>query len=371
MFRDLLHQAFAPRSRQLQSLILPLAAVLAALVVGGVMISLAGFKPLQIYAWMLDAAAGTPQGLGVSVTNAIPLILAGLGVALPFRCGLLNIGGEGQIYIGALFATLVGLSLHGLPIYVHLPLALLAGFIGGGIWGAIPGYLRASRGLNEIIVTIMLNYIGFWIISFLVHGPMKDPESYGYSWTMKVPVSAQLPFIIRVARLNLGIVVALLAAGVTHYLLWHTVPGFEMRAVGAGSQTARFAGIRVGRSTVLSMFIGGGLAGLAGTSVILGVQYRLSDFFSPGYGFTAIAVALVGQTSPLGVVFAGLFFGGLQNGVNSAQRSLGIPMGVALSLQGLMLLFMIAGQSLTLIRWLRKKRTARRVDYSQPAVLLD
>jgi simple sugar transport system permease protein len=369
--RELLRQAFAPRSSRLQSVILPLAAVLAALGVGGVMIAVAGFKPLEIYASMLESAVGTPQGLGVSVTNAIPLILAGLGVALPFRCGLLNIGGEGQIYIGALFATLVGLGLHGLPPAIHLPLALMAGFIGGGLWGAIPGSLRASRGLSEIIVTIMLNYVGFWIVSYLVHGPLKDPESYGYSWTMKVPVTAQLPLIFAEARINLGIVVAFLAAAVSHFLLSHTVPGFEMRAVGAGAQTARFAGIRVGRSTVLSMVLGGGLAGLAGTAVILGVQYRLSDFFSSGYGFTAIAVALVGQTSPIGVVFAGLFFGGLQNGVNSAQRSLGIPMGVALSLQGLILLFMIAGQSATLIRWLRKRRTARRVDSTQPAVLLD
>ncbi|OGR91228.1 MAG: hypothetical protein A2V88_11135 [Elusimicrobia bacterium RBG_16_66_12] len=366
-----MRQAFAPRSGRIQAVILPVAAVLAALGVGSVMIALAGFKPLEIYASMAVAAVGTPQGLGVSVTNAIPLILAGLGVALPFRCGLLNIGGEGQIYVGALFATLVGLGLHGLPLAVHLPLALLAGFIGGGIWGAIPGFLRASRGLSEIIVTIMLNYIGFWIVSYLVHGPLKDPESYGYSWTMKVPVTAQLPIILPEARIHLGIVVALLAACVAHYLLWHSVPGFEMRAVGAGAQTARFAGIRVGRSTVLSMFIGGGLAGLAGTSVILGVQYRLSDFFSAGYGFTAIAVALVGRTSPVGVVFAGLFFGGLLNGVNNAQRSVGIPMGIALSLQGLILLFMIAGQSPALIRWLRKRRTARRVGHAQPAVLLD
>jgi simple sugar transport system permease protein len=369
--RELLRAVLAPRSGRLQSLVLPLAAVLAALAAGGVMISLAGFRPLKIYAAMLEAAAGTPQGLGVSITNATPLILAGLGVALPFRCGLLNIGGEGQIYIGALFATLVGLGLPGLPLFIHLPLALLAGFIGGGLWGAIPGSLRASRGLSEIIVTIMLNYIGFWIVSYLVHGPLKDPESYGYSWTMKVPVTAQLPLILSEARINLGIVVAVLAAAVSHYLLWHTVPGFEMRAVGAGAQTARFAGIRVARSTVLSMLLGGGLAGLAGTSVILGVQYRLSDFFSSGYGFTAIAVALVGRTSPIGVVLSGLFFGLLQNGVNGVQRSLGIPMGVALSLQGLILLFMIAGQSPALIRWLRKRRTARRVDHAQPAVLLD
>lgn len=343
---------------------MPLGAIAGALLVGGVMISIAGFNPVDTYSAMLDGALGSSQNIGVTVTNAIPLLLAGLGVALPFRCGLLNIGGEGQIYVGALFATLVAIGFPGLPAPIHLPLALLAGFVGGGLWGAIPGWMRAAKGLNEIITTIMLNYIGFWIISYLVHGPIKDPDSYGYAWTVKVPPSAELPIIIPAARINLGIVVALLFAGLTHFLLWNTTLGFEMRAVGAGSETARFGGVPVKRSTVLSMLIGGGLAGLAGTAVILGVQHRLSDFFSPGYGFDAIAVALVGQTSPLGVVVAALFFGGLRNGTASVQRSIGLPSGIAFTIQGITMLFVIGGQSITLIRWLRKRRTVRLAEHT-------
>jgi len=339
-------------------------AIVGALLVTGVTLAFAGYRPIEVYAVMADGALGTPQAIGVTITNAIPLILAGLGVALPFRCGLLNIGGEGQIYMGALAATLVALAFPGLPPTIHLPLALLGGFVGGGLWGAFPGWLRASKNLNEIITTIMLNYIGFWIISYLVHGPLKDPDSYGYAWTVRVPESAQLPLILPAARIHLGIVVALIIAALTHFLLWHTTLGFEMRAVGAGPETSRFAGIAVQRSTVLSMLIGGGLAGMAGAAVILGVQFRLSDFFSPGYGFDAIAVALVGQTTPFGVVAAGLFFGALSNGVGNAHRALGVAQGMTSFIQGVTMMFIIASQSLTLIRLLRKRRTVRLVEHA-------
>ncbi len=338
-------------------------AIVGGLLVSGVMIAIAGFDPLETFAVIARGAAGTPQSLGVTLTNATPILLAGLGVALPLRCGLLNIGGEGQIYIGALGATLVAIAFPNLPAPIHLPLSLLAGFIGGGIWGAIPGWMRAVKGLNEIITTIMLNYIGFWTVSYLVHGPLKDPDSYGYAWTIKVPVSARLPIIHEVARVNLGLVVALIVAALVHFLLWRTTLGFEMRAVGAGPQSARFAGIPVTRGTIMSMAIGGGLAGVAGAVVILGVQLRLSDFFSPGYGFDAIAVALVGQTTPVGVVLAALFFGGLQNGTGSAHRTLGIPQEIALVTQGIILLFVIGSQSLTLVRLLRKRRMVRLVEH--------
>ena len=357
--RGILQELFAPSIRSLQKLLVPLLAIIGGLLVSGIMVAIAGFDPIETYGVIAKGAMGTPQALGVTLTNSTPLILAGLGVAIPFRSGLLNIGGEGQIYLGALGATLVALAFPGLSAPIHIPLALAAGFLGGGLWGAFPGWLRAAKNLNEIITTIMLNYIGFWLISYLVHGPLKDPDSYGYAWTVKVPVSSQLPIIHETARVNLGIVVAILLAAFTHFLLWHTALGFEMRAVGAGPQTARFAGIPVKRSTVMSMFVGGGLAGVAGAAVILGVQHRLSDFFSPGYGFDAIAVALVGQTTPVGVVLAGLFFGGLRTGTGTAHRSIGIPQEITLVTQGIILLFVIASQSHTLIRILRKRRMIR------------
>lgn len=359
----ILRSIFAPERGWLSSLGLPVGAIVGALAVSGVMIAAAGYDPVAVYREMIHGAAGTRQSLGVTVTNTVPLLLAGLGVALPFRCGLLNIGGEGQIYIGALAATLAALAFPGLPMAVHLPLALLAGFLGGALWGGLPGWMRASRGLNEIITTIMLNYIGFWIVSFLVHGPLKDPDSYGYAWTVKVPLATRLPVIFASARVNFGIVIALLGAALVHFLLWRTTLGFEMRAVGAGPETSRFVGIPTRRSTVLSMAIGGGVAGLAGAAIILGEQFRLSDFFSPGYGFDAIAVALVGQTNPIGVVVSALFFGGLRNGTGSAHRALGIPQGIAFVIQGITLMFVIASQSLTLVGYLKRRRTVRLVEH--------
>jgi general nucleoside transport system permease protein len=359
-----LQRILTPQWREAHRWLAPIGAIIGSLSISGIAIALAGFNPFQTYVGLFEGAFGSSRALGVTITNATPLILAGLGVALPLRSGLLNIGGEGQIYIGALFSTLVALALPSTPAVVHLPLTLLAGFVGGSLWGAIPSWLRATRGLNEIITTIMMNYIGFWIISFLVHGPLKDPESYGYAWTVRVPASAQLPILDPATRINLGIVVALFFAAVAHYFLWHTTLGFEIRAVGAGHRTARFVGIPVERSTIMAMLLGGGLAGVAGAAVILGVQHRLSDFFSPGYGFEAIAVALVGQSSPAGVVFAGLFYGALRSGTTSVQCSIGIPVAIAFLIQGITLLFVIGSQSPTLIGMLRKRETARHVDLS-------
>ncbi len=322
----------------------------------------AGIDPWVGFKAIVQGALGTPSRVGATVTKATPLILAGLAVALPFRCGLLNIGGEGQIYIGALAATLVALGLDGLPWPVHMPLVILAGFGGGMLWGAIPGWLRARLKLNELITTIMLNYIAFWIVSYLVHGAMKDPQGGGYPWSVEIPASATLPIILTRFRINLGIVVASVLAVVSHFVLWNTCFGFEMRAVGCGPPAARFAGINAERTIVLTLALGGGLAGLAGMAEIMGVQYRLSDFFSPGYGYDAVVVALVGQSNPVGVVLAGLFFGALRNGAESASRSIAMPTSISLIIQALTLLFVIGSNSVVFARIWRKRRQTRARD---------
>jgi simple sugar transport system permease protein len=246
----------------------------------------------------------------------------------------------------------------------------VAGFLGGAGWGAIPGWLRARLKLNELITSIMLGYIAFWIVSWLVHGPMKDPLGGGYPWSVQVPTSAQLPFILKAYRINLGIVVALAAAVVCHVLLWKTTFGFRMRAVGAGPEAARLAGIRSERTIVLTFAIGGGLAGLAGMAEIMGVQFRLSDFFSPGYGWDALVIALAGQANPLGVVLMGLFFGALRNGAESASRSIGMASSISQIIQAWTLLFVIGSNSAVLMRKLRGRRRARAGNPVQP-VLLD
>lgn len=338
----------------------PLASVAAAMLASGAVMALAGIDPLSAYAALFRSVAGSPAGVGMAVAKAAPLMLAGLGIAFAFRCGLVNTGGEGQIYIGALFATLVGLAGGGLPAVLHLPLAVLAGFAGGAVWGAVAGWLRARRGLNEIITTIMLNYIAFWFVSYLVHGPLKDPQGFGYPQTAEVAAAARLPVLSASARIDLGIVLSLAAALAVHVLLWRTVMGFEIRTVGGSPSTAGFMGIDVARRTIQAMAVGGGLAGLAGTVELLGTQHRLSDFFSPGYGYDAIAVALLGRNSPAGVAVAAFLFGALRSGAESLQRSAGVPEAVAGILQGMITLFIVASTSLAVIRRLRQAPDRRK-----------
>jgi simple sugar transport system permease protein len=339
------------------AVVMPILAILLALAFGALIMAISGIRPLEGYQAIFRGAFGGPARIGVTVTKATPLILAGLGVALPLRCGLINLGAEGQVYIGAMTATLVAIALPNLPWAVHMPLVIAGGFAGGALWGAIPGWLRARLHLNEIITTIMLSYIAFWIVSYLVHGPMKDPAGGGYPWSIKMPESAVLPLIIKQYRINLGIVLALAAAAISHFLLWRTTFGFEMRAVGAGPLAARMAGINAERTTVLTFAIGGGLAGMAGMTEIMGVQFRLSDFFSPGFGWDGVVVAMAGQANPLGVVLIGLFFGALRNGSESASRSIGMPASISLMIQASTLLFVVASNSVVLRRALSRRQS--------------
>lgn len=363
--KDLLRRVISPTVTVVRTVLVPLAAIAAALLVGALVMALIGLNPWDGFAAIVKGAFGTPTRIGSTVTKATPLILAGLAVALPFRCGLLNIGGEGQIYIGALTATLAALYLRNLPLVVHLPLVILAGFAGGVLWGAIPGWLRARLKLNELITTIMLNYIGFWIVSYLVHGVLKDPNGGGYPWSVKIPITAQLPVILPRFHINLGIVLAMVMVAVTHFFLWNTCAGFEMRAVGSGMEAAHLAGIKVKRSLTLSLALGGGLAGLAGVAEVMGVQFRLSDFFSPHYGYDAIVVALVGQSSPIGVVLAGFFFGALRTGTEAASRTIELPASIAQIIQALTLLFVVGSNSRILLWMWRKGRKASRLPQAE------
>ena len=245
---------------------------LALLLVGG-LIALMKVSPLKAYEAMWRGAFGTRNGLAETMLRATPLLLAGLGVLIAFRCGLWNIGAEGQLYAGALGATLAGVYLPPLPPIIHLSLVMLGGFIFGALYGALPGLMRAYRGANEIVTTIMLNYLAIFGISFLVNGPLRDsnqllpqPQSFA------VAVTARLPKILAGTRANAGIFIALAAAAVVYVLLWKTVPGFRIRIVGQNPTAARFGGVNVKRYIVLAMALSGGLAGLAGMAEVSGVR---------------------------------------------------------------------------------------------------
>jgi ABC-type uncharacterized transport system permease subunit/ABC-type multidrug transport system ATPase subunit len=324
------------------SLLGTLGAVALALILVGTLIALMNVSPFKAYEAMWRGAFGTLNGLGETIVRATPLLLAGLGVLVAFRCGIWNIGAEGQLYAGALGATLAGLYLPPLPPVLHLSLEVLAGFIFGALYGALPGLMRAYRGANEIVTTIMMNYLSVYLVSFLVNGPLRDsnqllpqPQSF------PLDAAARLPKILVGTRAHAGIYMALAAAIVVYIVLWKTVPGFRIRIVGQNPAAARFGGISVNRYVVLAMALSGGLAGLAGMAEVAGVRGYLIPNLSPNYGYTAIAVALFGGLHPAAVTVSAFFFASLMVGADGLQRSVGVPTATVLIIQGLVLLFVM------------------------------
>jgi general nucleoside transport system permease protein len=277
-----------------------------------------------------------------SLVQSTPYIFAGLAVALGFRVGLFNIGAEGQLFIGATTTVVAALYLKGMPAIIHVPISLLAGFIGGGLWGFIPGWLKAATGGHEVINTIMMNYIAFRLSEFLLRGPLKNPEGF-------TPVSAPIQdsaklyrFFENPIRFHIGFFIALLVAFLVYLLLFKTTWGYTLRTVGANPRAAKYAGMSIVRSTVLAMFISGGLAGLAGANEVLGVNHNLAVAFSSGYGFDSIALALLGKSHPMGVVLAAIMFGFLRNGAIQMQLTAGIPIDIISVLQAAILAFIAA-----------------------------
>ncbi|HEY9637009.1 MAG TPA: ABC transporter permease [Coleofasciculaceae cyanobacterium] len=315
----------------------PLLAIAAALLVGAGLIIIAGKNPIAAYSTLFQEAIANYYGFGNTLTKTTPLLLTSLGVLVALKAGQFNIGGEGQIYMGGLGSTLVGLYVKA-PLVIHLPLALLAGFLLGAIWGLIPGYLKAVRGVNEVITTLLLNYVGQYFISYLVNGPMMQPGAPS-PFSPKLPESAQLPTILPQTQTHAGIVIALMATGILWVVFLRSPLGYQIEAVGQNPIAARYAGMSVKRTIMLVMAVAGGLAGLAGSSEVMGLKYRLFENFSGGYGFDAIAIAFLSRGSILGVVFTSLFFGALRSGANVMQRSADVPVTIVYAIQGLTVLF--------------------------------
>jgi len=313
-----------------------------------------------VESWRIYRETGDSQAfrtamrpLNESLVTSIPYIFAGLAVALGFRAGLFNIGAEGQIAMGAAFATYVGYSITGLPAVIHLPLTILAGIIGGAIWGIIPGWLKAKTGAHEVINTIMMNYIAFRIMSWLLRGPMQRPGA-GKPVSPLIEPSAYLPqFFGPPLRLHAGLILAILAAIFVWWLLFKTTIGFELRTVGANPNAARYSGMNVARNIVIAMGVSGALAGLAGANEVLGLNHFLAEGFSPGYGFDSIALALLGKSHPIGVVLAALLFGTLRSGATSMQSLAHVPIDIITMIQALVIVFIAAPE---IVRWLFRLR---------------
>ncbi len=295
-----------------------------------------------------------------SLTASTPYIIAGLALAIGFVAGLFNIGAEGQFLMGALASAFVGYSIVGLPWYIHLPLALVAGAVGGALWAFIPGLLKATVGAHEVVTTIMMNYISYALSQWLLNGPMKAP---GYRpLTPVIEDSAMLPhFFPSPLRFNWGFFLALAIAVFVYWLLFKTTLGYEIRAVGFNPNAAKYAGINIVANTIIVMLISGGLAGLAGGVQVLGVDHWVSQGYSSGYGFNSIAVALLGNSHPLGVVLAAILFGVLSSGATRMQSMANIPISIISFIQGLVIVFVAAP---AIIRAIYRIRTNKKEDAS-------
>ncbi len=341
---EIYNQKLMSRIKSLILILSPIIAILSALVVGAILILIAGANPIAAYTALFQESLFDYFGFGNTLNKMIPLLFTSLGVLLGLRAGQFNIGGEGQIYLGALGSTLVGLYIQGLPGFIHIPLGLFVGFLFGAVWGLIPGYLKAIRGVNEVITTLLLNYIAANLVSYLVQNPLKAPNAPS-PYSPLIAKSAQLP-ILPGSLAHVGIFLGLIVAVILWILLQRTPLGYQITAVGLNPIASNYAGISVKHTIILVMTLAGGLAGLAGSCEVMGLKYRLFESVSPGYGFDAIAIAFLSRGSVLGVVLTSLFFAALRSGASVMQRSAGVPVTVVMLIQGLTVLFIAIGLAL-------------------------
>lgn len=345
---------------------IPFLAIFTAMIISSLVMWVAGTNPIKAYFALGEGAFGTQKAIIETLIKATPFILAGLGIALAFRGGLFNIGMEGQLFAGSAVAVFIGYSVE-LPAIIHLPLALLGGMLGGALWAAIPGYLKARTGAHEVITTIMTNFIALRVINWAigVNGPMRAPLTV-VPETLPVFPSARLPLLIADTRLHAGIILALVAAFIVYWLLWRTVIGFELRTVGANPNAARYAGINVELNIVRTMTISGALGGLAGGIQVLGLEpYTFTTGFNVGYGFDSIAVAVLGNIHPFGVTLSALLFGAMDSGARLMQLRTKVPIDIITIVQGLILTFVAANQIIRSIYRIRAKAEEGPVSLSE------
>ena len=338
------------RLNALVDALLPVIATLAALAVGALVLLFLRVNPIEAYGALWEGAFGNSNALAETLVKATPLLLVGLGICIAFRGGVINIGGEGQMVVGALLATFIGLNFEGWPGWIVIFLAMAGGFIGGAIWGGIPGLLKAYFNVNEILSTIMMNAIAVQGMNFLLRGPMIDPAQMELA--SKIPQTARindaflLPRLIP-TRLHIGAGIAVILAFLVYILLWRTTWGYRIRAVGRNPHASRYAGIKVKRYVVLALLLSGAFAGLAGATQVFGVNYRMiTDGSATGFtgsaGFNGIVAALFGQLHPVGTIPASILFGALLVGANKMQRVVQVPSALIVALNGLVVIFVVS-----------------------------
>ena len=336
-------------TKLLRELLFPLIAVVAAFIVGGILILIVGDNPIEAYRLLLGSALSWPDGIGYTLFQATPLIFTGLAVLVGFRCGLFNIGAEGQLYVAAFATAWVGITFGKSSPWLLVPLCCVAAIAVGAIWAGIPGLLKARFGSHEVINTIMLNFIAVGLVSYMTQYHYKVP---GDPILESAPISANA-HIARLGRfvpgfperipLNVSFILALLACVLVYLFLWRTKWGYEIRATGSNPTAAEYGGISIRRQIVIAMAVSGALAGMVGINDVLGYHYRYYDGFSDNYGFTGIAVALLGRNHPVGVILSALLFAVLQHGgIYVDGFSEHVTKDIVQVLQGIIILFVAA-----------------------------
>jgi ABC-type uncharacterized transport system permease subunit len=340
---------------------MPILAMLAALLIGAVMLLLLKANPLEAYATMVTGVFGSLSGFTQSLVKATPLLLVGLGICIAFRASVINIGGEGQIILGAVMGTWFALAFRTWPGWLLLPLTLIVGFVAGAVWGFVPGILKARLAVNEILSTVMMNAIAAQLMNLLVRGPLIDPAGVKagtyLAQSERLPEQTWLPRLIPQTLLHAGALIAVVLAIAVYIFLWRTTIGYRIRAVGLNPDASRYAGIPVPFYQALSLTLAGGFAGLAGVIEVLGVQHRLLEGITGGYGFTGIVAALFGGLHPLGLIPASWLFGSLLVGADMMQRAVQVPSALISAILGLVVLFVV-GSSLLSRRWAARRAAA-------------
>jgi simple sugar transport system permease protein len=337
---------------------MPVAGVIAALAVGAAMLLALKVDPLAAYAAMFNGAVGTRFGLTQTLVKATPLLLVGTGICIAFRANVINIGGEGQIIVGALMGAWVPLTFHAWPGWALVPATCVMGFLAGAAWGFIPGILKARLRVNEILSTIMMNAIALQLMNLLLQGALMDPSGIAkgtfLAQSAQLPPQAWLARLVPRTLLHSGAIIALVLAVVAYVFLWRTTIGYGIRAVGLNPDASRYSGINVPFYQALSLTLAGGYAGLAGAIEVIGVQHRLMEGLTSGYGFTGIVAALLGGLHPIGLIPASVVFGGLLVGADKMQRATQVPSSLVTAILGVIVLF-VSGAALWSRRWAAKR----------------
>ena len=333
----------AKSGRKLIGFIVPLLSILLAVVIGAIIMAFLGANPAVALQSLVMGAFGSKANIGTTLTKATPLIFTSLCACFAYKCGVFNLGGEGQFIVGSIAACYVTLmtGLTGVPAML---LALIAGAAAGGIWGFIPGFLKITRGQNEMIISIMFNYIATLLMGVVYTNWLREGS---VPQTAAVPKESQLPRLIPGMRMTWGFAIAIVLGILIYYFLYRTSGGFKLRAVGINATAARFNGFPVRRFVLMSFIISGAIAGLGGSAELLGTQFRLINGFAKGYGFDGVAMALIGQLHPIATILVAIFFAALRAGATTMQAATGVPTSVSDIIQALVIVFTVAGMALT------------------------